>query len=422
MNALAVVVVSLFIIGYGLISRRAQRTVISAPMVFVLFGLLIGDAGFGVISFDIESPVIHLLAELTLITILFTDAARIDLKLLRREHTIPQRLLLIGLPLCIGVGVLVAAVVLKTLNIWEALVLAAILAPTDAALGQAVVSSPKVPVRIRQALNVESGLNDGIALPIILVAICMVACSHTEEASYWIRFSALQITLGPLVGIAVGYVGGKLIEAGQRKESMTHSFRDLAVLSLALTAFALAEMVHGNGFIAVFCAGLLAGSTARNSCQCLYEFAESEGQLLSLLVFMIFGAVMIPPALEHLNGAIVLYAILSLTLIRMIPTAISLSGMKLRPSTQLFIGWFGPRGIASILFILLVLEEADLPSGDLIFSVVVFTVLLSIVAHGMTAIPATQWYATRIKKKEQSGMAEQEHAPEIPTRLKWNGD
>jgi NhaP-type Na+/H+ or K+/H+ antiporter len=420
MNPLAIAVIALFVIGYGLISGRAQRTIISAPMVFVAFGFLIGVGGLGLISLERESPVVHILAEITLISILFTDAARIDLKLLRKEHAIPQRLLLIGLPLCIVAGTLVAAVVFKTLSIWEGLVLAAILAPTDAALGQAVVSSPRIPVRVRQALNVESGLNDGIALPVVLVGICIVSCSETANAVYWIKFSALQLTLGPLIGVAIGFFGGKLIEIGQRKDTMTHSFRDLAILSLGFAAFGLAELAYGNGFIAVFCAGLTLGNTVRNSCECLYEFSESEGQLLSLLMFMVFGAIMVPPALEHLSGSTVLYAVLSLTLVRLIPAAISMVGMKLRFDTQLFIGWFGPRGIASILFVLLVLEEAELEAGEQIFSVVVFTVLLSIVAHGISAVPATQWYSTRLQRKADSGMAEHEHATEMPTRLKWD--
>ncbi len=422
MDALVISVVALFVIGYALISRRAEKTVVSAPMVFVAFGFLIGDGGLGLLSLDREAPVSHILAELTLILILFTDASRIDLKLLRKEHAIPQRLLLLGLPLCIMAGTLVALVVFRTLNIWEGLVLAAILAPTDAALGQAVVSSPRVPVRIRQALTVESGLNDGIALPLVLIAICLVACAHNEGNGYWIRFSTLQVTLGPLVGIAVGYIGGKLVEAGRRKNSMTHAFQDLAILGLGLAAFTLAELAHGNGFISVFCAGLVLGNTVRNQCDCLYEFSESEGQLMSLLIFMVFGAAMVPPALEHLSGTTILYAVLSLTLVRMIPVAIAMVGMKLRPSTQLFLGWFGPRGIASILFVLLVLEDAELAAGEQIFSVVVFTVLLSIVAHGMTAVPATQWYAARLEKKAQPGMKEHEHVSEMPTRIGWSGN
>lgn len=420
MDERVISIVALFVIGYGLISGRAQRTIISAPMVFVAFGLLLGDSGLGLLSLDRGSPVIHILAELTLIIILFTDASRIDLKLLRREHTIPQRLLVFGLPLCIVAGTLVALLIFKTLNIWECLVLAAILAPTDAALGQAVVSSPLIPVRIRQALNVESGLNDGIALPVVLLAICLAACAHNESNGYWIRFSSLQVTLGPLVGIAVGYLGGKLIEVAQRKNSMTHAFQDLAILSLGFAAFALAELAHGNGFISAFCAGLVLGNTVRNKCDCLYEFSESEGQLMSLLVFMIFGAVMVPTALEHLTGSSILYAVLSLTLIRLIPVAISLIGTKVRPATQLFLGWFGPRGIASILFVLLVLEESELAAADQIFSVVVFTVLLSIVVHGMSAVPATKWYAARLEKKERDGMHEHGPATEMRTRLKWN--
>ncbi len=388
-------------------------------MVFVAFGLFLGDAGVGLISLDRASPGIHILAELTLIIILFTDAARIDLKLLRREHDIPQRLLLLGLPMCIAAGTLVALIVLKTLTLWEGLILAAILAPTDAALGQAVVSSPLVPVRVRQALNVESGLNDGVALPLVLVGICVVACAEKSEAAYWITFSVLQITLGPLVGVAAGYIGAKLIDAAQRKKMMTHAFRDLAMLGLGFAAFALAELAHGNGFIAVFCAGLTVGNTIRDTCNCLYEFSESEGQLLSLMMFMIFGAAMVPPALAGVTAPMVVYAVLSLTVVRMLPVAIAVVGMKLRLDTQLFLGWFGPRGIASILFVLLVLEEKDLAAVDQIFSVVVITVLFSVIAHGMSAVPASKWYAARILRDAHKDMNENQETGEMPTRLTW---
>ncbi len=417
MESISFIVVAFCILGFGLISGRVQKSAITPPMVFVLFGLFVGPWVLGLVGFDVESSWIDTLAELTLILILFTDASRIDLRLLVREHNVPVRLLVIGLPLTIIVGTLVAAGLFAGLSFWEGAVLAAILAPTDAALGQAVVSSRRVPVRIRQALNVESGVNDGVVLPVLLILLAGAgAAEHTESVGYWVQFTALQITLGPLVGIGVGYVGGKLVELGSRTGWMNHAFQQIAALGLALLAFAAAELVGGNGFIAAFCAGLTLGNTSRAICACLYEFAEVEGQLLSLLIFMVFGVVLVPIALDHVTGMVLLYSLLSLTVIRFLPVAISLLGARLRWDTVLFLGWFGPRGIASILFALLVLEQSTLPGREDILVIVVTTVFLSVFAHGLTAFPGTKWYAHRLGKHEP-GM--EEHAPvtEMSVRL-----
>jgi NhaP-type Na+/H+ or K+/H+ antiporter len=290
----AFAVIALFILTFGLVSGRIQKTIISPPMVFVLFGLLVSKRVLGLIEVGAENEFIQTLAELTLVLVLFTDASRINLRLLRREHDLPIRLLSIGLPLTIISGALLAGLIFNVLTLWEAFVLGVILAPTDAALGQAVVSLPKVPVRIRQALNVESGLNDGIALPFLLLFLSLAgAAQQTQPAAYWVRFALMQLLLGPLVGIVVGYFGGKLVVRGTQSGWITHSFQDLSALGLSVLAFALAELVGGNGFIAAFSAGLIMGNTSRSICTCLFEFGEAQGQLLTLLTLMIYGAVMV---------------------------------------------------------------------------------------------------------------------------------
>ena len=281
MGIVTLAAIALFILAFGLISGRIQKSVISPPMVFVLFGLLVSNRVLGVIDLTAENEIIRTVAELTLVLVLFTDASRINLSNLRREHNIPVRLLSLGLPLCIVFGTLLAAIVFDYLSFLEGAILATILAPTDAALGQAVVSSPRVPVRIRQALNVESGLNDGIALPILLFFISVAgAAEQTETSGFWIRFAAMQLVLGPIVGIAVGFFGGKLVEQAGRTEWMSRTFQELAALGLSFLAYALAEMVNGNGFISAFCAGLTLGNTSRAVCTCLYEFAAAKGHTL----------------------------------------------------------------------------------------------------------------------------------------------
>ena len=419
-----VILIALFVLLVGLVSGCLERSVLTLPMVFVTFGLLIGPVGLNFIRLDVESPVIHILAEATLVLVLFTDASRIDLKLLWRDYHLPLRLLGIGLPLTIAFGALIAAVMFEQLTFWEAAVAAAILAPTDAALGQAVVNSPRVPVRIRQALNVESGLNDGMALPFVLILLSLAgAAEKTQPLSYWLQFASAQLVLGSIVGIALGYVGGKMVRWGAESNWMTHTFQQLATLSLAFAAFAGAEIIGGNGFIAAFTAGLTLGNTSRNVCGSIYEFAEAEGSLLTLLAFMVYGAADIWPAVQQVDMMVVLYALLSLTVIRMVPVSISLLGSGVRPATHLFLGWFGPRGLASILYVLLVLERVQVQGREAIFTVVIITVLLSVFAHGLTAWPGAGWYAEHTDEMRMKVPGCPELAPvgEMPVRLPFKG-
>jgi NhaP-type Na+/H+ or K+/H+ antiporter len=417
---LTLAVVAAFILGFGVISKRIQTTVITPPMVFVLFGLLLSASALGLIHLDVESKLVTLVAELTLVLVLFTDAARIDLKILRRDHSIPIRLLALGLPLTMLLGSILGALIfVDVLTFWEAVVLAIVLAPTDAALGQAVVSNPKVPVRIRQALNVESGLNDGIGLPILLFFLSLAAAAEgTAGAGYWLRFTALQLILGPVVGIGVGYLGGRLVAWAQRHDWMAETFQRLMALGLSVLAFALAELIGGNGFIAAFCAGLALGNAFPGVCGRLYEFAEAEGQLLTLFTFMLYGALMVVPAFSTLSWQVVVYALLSLTIIRMLPVAISLIGLRLQVQTLLFLGWFGPRGIASILYCLLVLEQADLAGREVMFSTIMITVFLSVFAHGLTALPASNRYGAHAETmKDEPDVPELMPVEEMPLRL-----
>ncbi len=417
---LLIAIIAAFIIGFGSVSGRLQKTVITAPMAFALFGLLISVDVLGLIEMGIGGEFLNIIAELTLILILFTDASRIDLKLLRREHDIPLRLLAIGLPLTMIGGALLAAVMLNFVNIWEGAILAVMLAPTDAALGQAVVSSPGVPVRIRQALNVESGLNDGIALPFLLFFIAAAGAAERPDIAYWIRFGAGQIILGPIVGAAVGYFGGKLIARAEQQEWVAESFQRLVALGLALLAFALAELIGGNGFIAAFCAGLVLGNLFQQVCGRLHSFAEAEGQLLMLLTFLIYGSVMLLPALQNITWTIALYAILSLTVVRLVPVAISLIGMRLQLETIAFLGWFGPRGIASIIYGLIVLEEEALSGREAINTVMVITVFFSIIAHGLTANPWARRYGSRAEsmKDDEPHLPELKPVTEMPVRVR----
>jgi NhaP-type Na+/H+ or K+/H+ antiporter len=386
------------VLAYALVSRRLQASVISAPMVFLAGGIAMEAAGVSdLASAGAEgAELTHVglvFVELALALTLFTDAARIDFAKLRRQAKLPARLLGIGLPLTIALGMVVALLLLGDLEIWEAALLAAVLAPTDAALGQAVVSDKRVPGRIRQALNVESGLNDGIAIWFITLFLALAGSSELGSARDWLRFAIEQLGLGTLVGAAVGVAGATLLRTSARRGWSAPVFERLAIVSLALIAFTTADSIGGNGFIAAFVAGLAVGTVLAGSMDGAFEFAEEEGQLLNLTVFLLFGAVA-----WHLLGdatwQILLYGALSLTLVRLLPVALSLVGAGLRARTVLFIGWFGPRGLASIAYGLVILEEEPgLPGAREIVLVMTVTVVMSVVAHGATAAPLSARYA-----------------------------
>ncbi len=412
--------VALVILLFGAISRRAERSPLTPPMFFIAAGCLVSEHGLGLLDVDLSGVVVHGLAEATLVVVLFTDASRIDLSCLRRNGSLPLRLLAIGLPLTMLLGTAVGMLLLTDISWLGAALLAAILAPTDAALGQAVVSNPLVPLRIRQTLNVESGLNDGIALPGVLILAAFAGAMEGEtDAGHWLRFALLAVTLGPAVGVAVGWAGGRWLERGVATGWITTPFERLSSLGLAFLAFSGAELVGGNGFIAAFVAGLTLGNVGRNVCSTLYEFGETEGQLLTLLVFLVFGAMMVPEAIAQVSFATVAYALLSLTLVRMLPVAIVLLGSGLRVPSLLFLGWFGPRGLASILFALVVVEEGRLVRGTELEGVVMLTVLLSAVLHGATAYPFARRYGKYAQKHDP--VEESREFDELPVRLSHTG-
>lgn len=409
---LSLVVIAVGVLLFSLVSQRLAETVLTPPMVFAGFGLAIGAGGLGLADFEVSHGAIHTLAEITLVLVLFSDAARIDLRVLLRDHGLPLRMLLIAMPLIVALGTVVALVLPLGLGWAEAALLAAVLAPTDAALGQSVVSNPRVPVRIRQALNVESGLNDGLAVPFVFLFAGLAAGG--AAAGDVVGFTLSQITLGPLVGAVVGWVAAKLIDRAAEKGWLTESFEGPAILATAAMAYALAGVLGGNGFIAAFVGGLVLGFAVRGRCTFLLEFIESEGQVLLLLTFLVFGAAMLPEIFGHVSWAMVLYAVLSLTLIRMVPIALSLLGTGVSPMTVAFLGWFGPRGLASILFGLLVLEQMKSSAGEIILTVTVLTVALSIVLHGLSAAPLAKLYGARTEAKGEC--AENVPVAEMPTR------
>jgi NhaP-type Na+/H+ or K+/H+ antiporter len=410
-------ILAIVVFALGLVSRRLEGTVLTPPIVFVAAGFVFGPAVLGLVEFGLDTHIVLLVSEIALSLVLFTDSASINHSVHRQNEGLPLRLLGIGMPLTIALGSASAALLLTDLTFWEAAIVGTVLAPTDAALGQAVVSNQRVPIRVRQALNVEAGLNDGLSVPFLALFLTLaVAEEELQPASYWIRFALEQVGLGILVGVGVGLVGGWLVSWASKREWMTGSFRRLALLALAIIAWALADQMGGNGFIAAFVGGLAVGPTVESVGEQLIRFTEAEGQLLNLSVFFIFGVLVIG-LFQSLSWEVAVYALLSLTVIRMLPVALSLLGTHLRGVSVLFMGWFGPRGLASIVLGLVVVTETPLLDGrDEIGVVVALTVLLSVLLHGVTAAPLSAVYVRRVEGMPASAPEKREMG-ELPTRV-----
>ena len=264
-----------------------------------------------------------------------------------------------------------------------------------------------------------------IAYPDISQPLCLcyfkTLLGMTIGGGYWIGVAASQIVFGLVVGVAVGFVGLKFVQVGHRRGWMSSQFEKISAIALAILAYALAEAVAGNGFIAAFCMGLTLGNLSHSEmAEEMHEHAEVEVALLMLLTFMIYGSVMLPLALEQVTVMMVVYALLSLTLVRMVPVAISLIGSKVRWATVGFLGWFGPRGVASILYIFVMLEAEGLLTQSAIYGAVMITVLLSVLAHGMTASPFAKWYGQRMVDEGiiSPDAAEHQDVPLMPLRVK----
>lgn len=374
----------------SLISARLEKSIVTAPMLLTLAGIAVFPfVPAADTRFDIH--IFLTLAEIGLVLLLFTDASRTDLKLLRNIRELPARLLSIGMLLTIGLGMLAAKLVFPSLSIWEAGILAAILAPTDAGLGQIIVNSPLVPARIREALSVEAGLNDGLSVPFLLFFIAMASSSEGDPS--FARFLGEQLGLGILVGAAIGFIGGAVLEIARRSRWMAESFLQLAVVALPVFCLLLSEEVGASMFIAAFVAGLFVQVPFKHAGKHSVEFTEQWGQILNLSIFFMFG-LMISRDYQSLTLSSFIYALLSLTIVRMLPVALSLIGTGIPKKTVAFLGWFGPRGLASIVLGLVYLEqEKHLPGEQITRIAVIATVLVSIFAHGITAQPCIRLHS-----------------------------
>jgi NhaP-type Na+/H+ or K+/H+ antiporter len=391
-------ILAAFVFFYSLTSGRLERTPINGALIFMTFGLAFGPLGLGLLTLKLDAEGLSTLAEMTLALVLFTDAANANLRELKHSFRIPLRLLLIGLPLTILLGFGAGVLVFGGLTLLEIAIIATMLAPTDAALGKAVVTDESVPSNIREALNVESGLNDGICVPILFIFLALATSTGAEGGTSMLALKLVvqAIGIGVVVGAGLTFLGVRLLTRFADKGWVTETWRQLPVPALAVVCFAVAQWLGGSGFIACFVGGMLFGGIEKKHKPKLLFAAEGTGDTLALITWVVFGAAVVGQSVHYFSWQIVLYAVLSLTIARMVPVFLVLAGMNLRTDEKLFMGWFGPRGLASIVFAVIVLNK-NLPGGGTISMTVVCTIVMSIIAHGLSANPLISALVARLK-------------------------
>lgn len=394
-------VIAAFAFLYSLVASRLERTPINGALVYVVCGLICGPPVLDIISLDLEGEGLKVLAELTLAVVLFSDSANANLRVLRCVEQLPIRLLLIGLPLTIALGFGVGYLLFDGMSLLAIALLSTMLAPTDAALGKAVVTNEDVPDAIREPLNVESGLNDGICVPVVLIFLSLATetVSGNGALSMMILFPLKAIGIGAVVGIVFAVFGSQALQFCSRRQWLAGTWMQVPIIALALLCFGTAQWLGGSGFIASFVGGLIFGGLTHEHKAEVLQSAEGIGDTLALLTWFTFGAVAVGPQLEHLSWRVIVYALLSLTVVRMVPVFLCVIGTKLRTDTKLFLGWFGPRGLASIVFIVIVVDK-NLPENATLIAAVTWTVVLSIMLHGITANPLSKRYGRRVRDRD----------------------
>ncbi|MDF7799971.1 cation:proton antiporter [Pontiellaceae bacterium B1224] len=380
-----------FIFVYSVVCGKLERTPVNGALVFLLFGLLVGPVGLSVLTLEVNADALSLLAEMTLALLLFTDAANADLKVLGENYKIPQRLLLIGLPLTIVLGFAFGSLLFGALSLFEVAVLAIILAPTDAALGKPVVTNLAVPGKMREGLNVESGLNDGICVPLLFIALALDIGVEDDMSTPYMALKEVMsgIGIGMAVGLGLTFAAYWILKACVARGWVSEVWSQLPVVALALLCFSMAQLLGGSGFIACFCGGLLFDRIERRHKKPLLVAAEGMGDTLALITWVLFGALAVEQSLHAFTWQIIFYSVLSLTVIRMLPVFLCLSGLGLSAGQKLFMGWFGPRGLASVVFAVIVLD-AKVEHGHTIALTALCTILLSILLHGLSANPVVR--------------------------------
>jgi len=392
-------IVAIFVFVYSLIAGLVERSVLSGPIIFVLTGVALGPLGLGIFPADESRVMVRNFADLTLALFLFIDAANADLRTLRTRFHIPARMLIIGLPGAIVLGGVLALFIFDVLSLYEAMIVGVMLAATDAALGKPVITNKDVPERLREGLNAESGLNDGLCVPILLALIALeLASEETIGSGEIARLFASELGLGVLVGVTTATSGAFAFALAVKRGWANPVWEQMTTVALAIACFAIAQSVHASGYIAAFSGGLMFGYLAHNHTHALVHAAEGIAEVLALLTWFLFGYAVLAQVFGMMSWTVILYAILSLTIVRMLPIYISMTGSGETPQTKLFLGWFGPRGLASIVFAIIVIDH-DLPNAELMGLIVICTVVFSLFAHGVTGTHLSKWIARQERRR-----------------------
>ena len=379
---------------YAFTAKYLSATIITSPVIFLTLGYLLSLSN--IVPVEHLEELLHITAEAALIILLFTDASLTDFSALKKRHLWPKRMLLIGLPLAILFCTIATAALFPSWSIFAAALVASILSPTDAALGQAVVTNKSVPVEVRRTLTVESGLNDGLALPVVLFFACTLATIEGEHDSNFLIFILKQLILGPTIGVAIGWIGGIVLLKSVERELTDSQFEGIGAIAIAVLAYLAASIFDGNGFIAAFCAGLAFGHVVKKRVHHVTEFVESEGQILVWGSFFLIGLVLLPEALHQLTAPMVILIGLSLFIIRPLAIWISLIGTDAPPLTRLLLGWFGPRGLATALFALLIVGDINQSYAEPVLVIAINAVWISALLHGISAAPGAKWYSKKM--------------------------
>ena len=377
----------------ALVAGLARRSFLSLAAVFVLAGFALGQGGLEVLDFDPRSGFVHDLAVIALIVILFRDGLEVEAEMLQKAWHLPFRKLALAMPIT-GALVALAAHWVVGLGWLEACLLGALLSPTDPVLSSSVVTNPRVPRLVRHSLNLESGLNDGLALPAVLA---FTAALGSDEDFVWWRFVLQDVTLGFAFGVVLAWIASKLMPRGrQLTDSIPAHAQSLYALGLAFAIYGVAVGLRpaGNGFIAVFTGAITLGILRPDLRTSFEHRAEDIVEIVKLGIFVVFGSLLTVDGLLTDGWAAVAVVAFTLLLARPVAIWIALAGTAIDTATKGFMAWFGPKGVATMTFSLFVLGAA-VPGGERIFNLAALCVFVSVLVHGLTDTPGTEWLIRR---------------------------
>ena len=401
MDTDTVFVLTILVLCYAVVSGLVKKWYTAPALIFVLFGIVLGPFGLNFIEGGTDTTSFTVTAQLALTVILFNQAAELDLGAAFRRGDITFRLLVIGIPLALLLGTAAALLVLPVMPLWEAVCLAAIVAPTEVALIDALLEDDRIPERIRHALSTESGFYDGFALAAMLAALALASDQTKPDFARWGLFLIRTELVSLVVGAAIGALGGWIVARSRRRGWMSDTWAQLATLAIALVCFAAGERSHGSGFVAAFAGGLMFAFVARRvAIRPDTQVSDAAGQLLEFMVFAMFGGYAVIVGWRDADWRVVVFAILALFVVRLIAVHVALIRSGIAMHERTFIGWFGPRGIGTLVLGVLMIGRGEIEQAHLITQVVAVTVTLSLVVHSATAWAGIRWLAARGSDRE----------------------